>query len=104
MGGCTVYGIKEGDVKKMVAPYDKDMKICGVDKEVKNFPSLYFPVLTVTSGENIANTLFKKAICVKKCPKTKGDKIECSAGSSCGTAISNTINIMNYCVPQKLTG
>ena len=80
MLGCTVYGINNGDVKKMMAPYDKDNNFCGVSNATKNYPSLYFPQLQKDATDNIVRSIFRHAICVKKCPKKQGDPIECSAG------------------------
>ena len=68
----AIYGMIRGDPKRLIKPYDFNSKICDVDDEVKGFGKLYFAELeTIYSMD--------QALCVKKCPKKKTDKLDCAS-------------------------
>lgn len=107
MLGCTIYGIREGDVPKAIAPYDGQRNFCGIkvgnNTDFVAFPKLYFPQLHADSHGSIAISLFSHAKCVKKCPRAVGEAIECAGGQNCGTAITKTMTVVGYCIPLNMT-
>jgi hypothetical protein len=46
MVGLTAYGLKEGDVKKLIGAVDGDLHICGADKGFIDYPYLYISDLS----------------------------------------------------------
>jgi len=75
MIGVSVYGLLQGDPKRLVAPYDFTNNICGVDEPVKDYPKLYFTKLSpgwhdaMKSGGGIMKSfLYEETVCVKSCP------------------------------------
>lgn len=61
MLGCTIFGIQNGDVTKMMAPYDYQGRFCGIG-DLKEYDNLYFTVLAAPSDP--VKTLFQNAVCV----------------------------------------
>jgi hypothetical protein len=53
MMGLVIYGFKNGDPKKMLAPYDGMKNFCGIDNtkdfvgglDCTDYPNLFFPSL-----------------------------------------------------------
>lgn len=68
-GVAAFYGFSKGDVSNIIPPYDSSGNRCGKDK-AKDFPYLYFKTTDPTAWVD-------HTACVKACPKTKTDKIEC---------------------------
>lgn len=105
MLGCTIYGIREGDVPKMMAPYDKNIRFCGIkignDSSYVAYPKLYFHNLEAPANKNFANSLFSNAYCVKKCPKAVDETLEAAGGNSL-KAVSKTNEILNFCIPTGM--
>ncbi len=54
------YSLNAGDPRRLAQGYDPDHRACGIDKDVKDYPLIYF-----TSFEK--STLYK-TVCVKSCP------------------------------------
>lgn len=54
------YSINAGDPRRLAQGYDPDHRACGIDKDVKDYPLIYF-----TTFEK--NNLYK-TVCVKSCP------------------------------------
>ena len=79
---CAFYGIKHGDPKRMIAPYDGDGNFCGLDntatggKNMEDYSKLYFTTLQPTATSDITKSIFRSAVCAKSCPDTN-DVIEC---------------------------
>ena len=101
MLSLTLYGYKKGDIQKYIAPIDKDWEICGYGERV-GYPYLYFPNLV---GD--ADTILETGLCVKKCPQSKGEAIECPSvygANACGGSVSDntydTDEVMGYCMPD----
>ena len=63
MGYLTVMGYQKGDLPKLLAPLDGDLKFCGIDYE--GYPYL---LITDFASTNI-NQIFGSGICVSECPK-----------------------------------
>lgn len=104
MGGCTYYGIANGDVPKMMAPYDYKNRFCGFG-ELKEYDNLYFTKLDFDANERVVLSLFSNAVCVKDCPKNAGDPIECADNDSLceGIETFKTLDLLNYCIPRGMT-
>ena len=62
MVGAAGYGYSNGNVEKLLRPFDYDGRACGYDTAVKNYPYLYWP--DPTSLSNIGKTM-----CVSSCPQ-----------------------------------
>jgi hypothetical protein len=60
----TVCGVKYGNYKKFIAPVDGDFRICGVDKQVEDYPYLYLAKMDSMDIDEI----FSNGVCVKSCP------------------------------------
>jgi hypothetical protein len=107
MLGCTIYGIREGDVPKMMAPYDGQNNFCGIkvgnNTEFVGYGKLYFPKLESSSHGDLAISLFSNAVCVKKCPKAFGEAVQTRPGQTSLTAITKTIEIVGYCIPLNMS-
>jgi hypothetical protein len=106
MLGCTIYGISNGDVKKMMAPYDYQNRFCGIGA-MAEYDNLYFTDLEPSESEDVVRMLFNNAVCVKNCPKTDGASLEseCEPGESkcAGKTTKKTMDLLDYCVPTTLT-
>lgn len=105
MLGCTIYSWKNGDPARMMAPYDRNNVFCGIpngrDSVNAQFPVLYIPQLPDASN---ARGLFKEAVCVKSCPKAKGETLQCApayaSSSDCTTPSKyKTMKVGGYCYP-----
>ena len=65
----AVYALMKGNPATLATPYDPNHRGCGVDKEVVDYPYIYF---TSPSPKNLWRT-----VCVKECPK-EGDELKCA--------------------------
>ena len=97
---CFIYisveSFLKGDPKKIVQTFDSDGKKCGIN-EYKDFKYLYI-------DEPKKN--FNRSICIKKCPNSEKDKIECAINSSikdCNQLkIYETISFLHtICIPKE---
>lgn len=68
MLGCTIYGSTNGDVQKMMAPYDYQNRFCGIDA-LADYEKLYFTKVVADESQDPIKVLFQNAVCVKKCPR-----------------------------------
>lgn len=68
----TIVANKKGEVEKFMAPYDMNGNFCGVDGK-KGYPILYVKEFDTSFTES-----FKKGVCVKSCPTSNKDKLECA--------------------------
>jgi hypothetical protein len=64
-----IYGMNNGDPKKLLAPLDADGKFCGVEG-LEGYNFVYFANITT------ANWL-PSAVCVKSCPTATDEKVSC---------------------------
>lgn len=62
-------GFAKGDIRNFFQPQDSDGRLCGRDTS-EEFPHLYL-------DNPFSKDYAKKMVCVKECPKTDTDKIEC---------------------------
>ena len=102
--GCMIYSMAEGDVSKMLAPYDGLGNFCGIG-DFAEYPDLFLSDMSIAGSSNIAKSMFAKAVCVKSCPQSKTAKIECPSTYdpswvNCATVSTvNTANLLGYCIP-----
>jgi len=93
--GIAVYGIANGNVDKVLAPYDNQKHFCGHDG-YENFPKLY-----ITQRTGSAHDIFNSGLCVAKCPK-KGEKVRYISASGENTypeaSPFDTVSVANYCL------
>ena len=73
----------------LLSPYDYAGNICGMagtnprnnqEYDLRAYPKLAFTYMQpdLISGGDMVKNLFDKTVCVKACPKTSSDKLECS--------------------------
>jgi hypothetical protein len=94
-------GMIKGNFSKLVAGADTNGRLCGVDDGVTDYTKFYF--YAGSHGELYGT-------CVKACPKTDSDAIECGKTqfvTSC-TPLANkgyaTEDILGLCLPSNTAG
>lgn len=106
----AVYGIKNGQVNKMIAPIDTDDHFCGTTTGYEDYPKMYFTKLD-TPSINIWG-IFDSGVCVKECPdgtKNKalvnGQNCKDNSKTKCQpqTNTYSTYAIGGYCIPTEVT-
>jgi hypothetical protein len=110
MGFLTYKGFHEGDVKKLLAPLDGDHKFCGIrlvnnETGEEEYDYSEYGKLYITDFETVnVNSIFGSAVCVKECPATVDDEVDCKLieGKEDCTAKPEkyaTKDIVNICMP-----
>jgi hypothetical protein len=94
----TYWSYNNGKVFKLVAPVDGDFRICGFDKGVEDYPNLYIAKM---DSMNVGG-IFSSAVCVKKCPGTITERLECAPTKKIGDCNSNALFKLRY--PSKSIG
>ena len=103
MGYCSVFGMMNGHPDKLLSPIGGDGKICGVSPGYEDYPYLY--VGDITKALKDSQRMFKWGVCVKKCPKTADEKLECKTTKevkSCNLDKSDRYGssyFFEYCMP-----
>ena len=69
MAYLLIYGWSKGDTNNIAQPFDFDKRPCGRDAQL-DYQFLY--INNPLSGE-----ILKEGICIKKCPKSSSEVIEC---------------------------
>ena len=72
---AAIYGYVNGDPYKLIAPIDGDGAICGFDPGFVEYPKLY--IADIISAADNPDDVFKYGVCVKKCPDSSTDDVEC---------------------------
>ena len=111
------YAFKTGNPANIITPFDSDGNQCGMPDQgnttdpedstvgwVRDFTEYKYKAFTdltaVTSGSND----MYNAVCVKKCPESVGDVLECRQNSldyeSCPRAQFGTDLARTYCLPK----
>jgi hypothetical protein len=72
------YSVQNNQYKKLLAPIDADLRYCGVDDEVVDYPYIYYAAQfkfdpTAVPPVQIGIT----PVCAKECPATKDDPVDC---------------------------
>lgn len=89
MFGVSLWCVARGNPKMLLNPFDYQGNVCGMaarnplnnkDYDLRAYPKLYFTYIDVDyySGSKLVKTTFDRAVCVKRCPATKKDGIQCS--------------------------
>ena len=103
MGALTYYGYAHGDPNKLVSPIDGDGKICGWSEGYEDYPYLFIADITEAAGPT--TNIFEYGVCVKECPKTRDDPVECKPTKevkSCSLDDDDRYGAtyaLEYCVP-----
>jgi hypothetical protein len=72
--GTGIYGLANGDLKRIGQPYDTDGNACGIGN-LQDFGFLFF--------NDPQNTdLTQNNICVSACPKSSSDAVNCYPNSN----------------------
>jgi len=99
----AVYGGKNGNLPKLIAPVNGDLQLCGASSDFKNHKYLYFTDFKI---QNIDN-LFSSGICVEECPTATTDKLDCQnteAVPDCTQVNVYKSSLVGvYCIPDVAT-
>lgn len=95
----SIMGFAKGNYRELIAGVDSNGRICGnsQDPTVKDYPNFYY---------FMDSNLIEGATCVKTCPKTKSDGVECAGTTNhpdCIIAAGKgyaTRDILNFCLPS----
>ena len=104
MGWAVIYGYVNGNPGKLVAPIDGDGSICGYDPGYEDYPYLYLDNIVTAAGD--AHNAFSYGVCVKDCPDSADDAVEChptKKNPACTPDTGEgygTYEFFNYCVPS----
>jgi len=104
MGTATVYGYINGNPGKLIAPIDGNEMICGYSPGYEDYPKLYID--DITDAANNPTTVFSYGVCVKSCPTSATDPIECKTTTTITDCTPpegeeyTTTEILNYCIPD----
>lgn len=98
--GCGVYGLNKGDLGKLFQPFDSEGNACGKG------PSSDYPLLFFAGSHD--KDFIKKTICVKTCPKSDSDALDCYPNSrypNCDSvkAYESTSFAKRFCWPIQLS-
>lgn len=101
---ALIYGVSNGDPYKLVTLYDYDANGCGYTSAVKDYPYIYWPVITYSSS---IYEVSYRTVCVKKCPTissslTSSDCYTNSLVTSCtsGTSYDTVLYLSKFCLPD----
>ena len=101
MGACTGYGYTHGNPDKLLSPIGGDGNICGVTPGFEEYPYLFIADINAALTGNI----FKYGVCVKKCPQTAAEAIQCKPTAdvrSCTLSAEDKYGstyFFEYCMP-----
>ena len=103
MGFCSGYGYMYGHPDKLLSPIGGDGNICGVSPGFEDYPYLF--IADINEALKDSTNLFKFGACVKSCPKTAQENIQCKTTKyvkSCNLDKSDkygTTYFFEYCMP-----
>ena len=103
MGISTIWGYANGNPGKLIAPIDGDGMICGYSEGYGDYEKLYIDGIVAASND--PSNIFTWGVCVKSCPGSATDTIECvpttkNSNTACTIPSGNgygTHEILNYC-------
>ena len=104
MGAATIYGYVNGNPGKLIAPIDGSSNICGYSTGFEDYPKLYID--NIVDAVNNPTQVFSYGVCVKSCPTSKTDTIDCVPTATvpiCQPTTEyeyTTTEIFAYCVPS----
>jgi solute carrier family 44 (choline transporter-like protein), member 2/4/5 len=76
LGVVSMFGFKNGQPERLLAPLDADGKFCGIDSGYESFPYLYLADLSAS-----ATDLLSTAVCVSDCPMDDAIPVSCKPTS-----------------------
>jgi len=74
---ASIYGYVVGEPWKLVAPIDGDKNICGWTPGYEDYTHLLIGNIDAAAQPSNVQNVFDFGICVKECPTTTTDTIEC---------------------------
>lgn len=98
MFSLGLYGNINGNIGKLISPFDIDKNFCGLG-EFKEFPKLYMNFETAS-----VSTALKSQVCVSECPK-KFEHIDCKPNSyvtECRFTKRGTREAARFCLPADI--
>jgi len=122
MAGVSYWGIQNGDVNRILTPFDSDGNQCGLANQGKsngdardftNFPfKFYDGLMKSATGGSSGNEKYN-AICVASCPsglppiasfsQSNAQKLDCMTNNDvndCPYATFNTTQFLSLCLPE----
>jgi choline transporter-like protein 2/4/5 len=91
---CTyfgIYGYNNGNIDIVLAPVDDQGRICGFDDGVTEYPNLFIWNLDEAFADPY--NMFDYGTCVKQCPVSSEDHIECAQYDD-ATRVDNCANFI----------
>jgi len=98
MGLCVYFGIvgySNGNVDNVLAPVDKDGRICGYSDGVVEYPYLF--IWNLDAAFSDPYNLFDYGYCIEKCPLDSNNPIKCATYTD-DVAIDNCVNFIGRTV------
>ena len=101
---ATIYGYINGSPGKLIAPIDGDKNICGYSTGFEDYPLLYID--DISKAANNPTKVFSYSVCVKSCPSSVDDPIECKTTTGMPSCQPDpgmeyaTTEFFNYCLPD----
>ena len=103
----SFYGMTNGNIRKLMAPLDRNHKFCGFD-EYRDYPNLYVAHGNFTSKS--IEEMFNTAICVWSCPVSLSESLDCAPADKmyCNSnevlqQRYETHDFIGYCIPDMRT-
>uniref|UniRef100_A0A7S3I6Z9 Choline transporter-like protein n=1 Tax=Favella ehrenbergii TaxID=182087 RepID=A0A7S3I6Z9_9SPIT len=103
---ASIYGYIAGAPWKLIAPIDGDNRICGYTDGLEDYAKLYIADIDDAAQPSSAATfsVFDYGVCVKSCPETTTEAIECKTTSEVLTCTKGsrytTTEFLSYCLPN----
>lgn len=99
---ATMYGYKNGEPHKLVAPIDAGLNVCGFG-DMAEYPRMIFTDLDPT----LLLGILKTGVCIKECPQEGGVKFKDGDNCKDNSAVKcedakksyNTVDVFGFCVP-----
>jgi len=117
MLAVSVFGIQQGDVTRLVTPYDSDGNECGRPdqtaseglgtRDFTDFKYKYLSQFAQTLVPGVSSENRYESVCVKECPTgldlTSPSIVECMINNDrvdCPYMTYDTITLLGYCLPE----
>ena len=95
---CTIWGYAAGDIYKLMAPIAQDGQICGFG-DAEGYDYLY--IEDVTAALSTDEYAFDHGVCVKQCPTSPQDTVECVPACTSTNVVYTTYELFGYCAFTK---
>lgn len=92
VGVVSVFGYKNGQPERLLAPLDADGKFCGLD-DYATYPYIYIMNLNLTVKDVLSST-----VCVQNCPMANDIPVNCKSTQNvdCECYKNDTCNYFRY--------